>query len=199
MGEGEVLQDRVTLALGAALLAAAAAMVAKGLLQRGRRGGVHETRIRPLPTVLIGVVGGMVVGMTSVGSGSLMIVLLLALYPSLVTSQLVGTDLVQAIPLVLSAALGHALFGDLQLSLAVSLLIGSIPGVYVGARASSRAPDWVIRPILVLVLTLTGLKLFDVSAPWLAAVQAVGSVVLGVLAYRRLRATRRDAGVVVRR
>ncbi|HYX44652.1 MAG TPA: sulfite exporter TauE/SafE family protein, partial [Acidimicrobiales bacterium] len=199
MGEGQVLQDRVSIALGVALLVAAAAMVVKGMLQRGRGGEVHDIRLRPLPTVLIGVVGGLVVGMTSVGSGSLMIVLLLAVYPNLVTSQLVGTDLVQAVPLVLSAALGHALFGDLQLSLTTSLLLGSIPGVYVGARASSRAPDWVIRPVLVLVLVLSGLKLFDVSARWLAAVLAVGSVVLGVLAYRRIRATRREAGVPVRR
>src|SRR5438105_396517 len=83
----------------------------------------------------VGVVGGLVVGMTSVGSGSLMIVLLLVLYPRLQASQLVGTDLVQAIPLVASAALGHILFGDFHLSLTMSLLVGSVPGVYLGARA----------------------------------------------------------------
>ena len=120
-------------------------------------------RLRPLPTVLIGVVGGLVVGMTSVGSGSLMIVLLLVLYPMLRSSELVGTDLVQAVPLVASAAAGHLLFGDFKLDLTASLLIGSIPGVYLGARLSSRANDAVIRPILAFVLVASGLKLLGVN------------------------------------
>ena len=74
-----------------------------------------------------------VVGMTSVGSGSLIIIALMALYPGLRASELVGTDLVQAVPLLWSAAFGHILFGDFQLAITVSLLVGSIPGVYVGA------------------------------------------------------------------
>jgi hypothetical protein len=113
--------------------------------------------------VLIGVVGGLVVGMTSVGSGSLMIVLLLLLYPMLRFSELVGTDLVQAIPLVASAAVGHLLFGDFQLGLTASLLVGSIPGVYLGARLSSRSNDVVIRPALALVLVASGMKLLGVG------------------------------------
>ena len=86
--------------------------------------------------MLVGIVGGLIVGMTSVGSGSLIIVALLLLYPTLKAGQLVGTDLVQAVPLVASAALGHLLFGDFQLGLTASLLVGRIPGVYVGARVS---------------------------------------------------------------
>src|SRR2546429_306907 len=82
---------------------------------------------RPLVIGLPGGVGG---GMTSVGSGSLMIVMLLLLYPMLSASGLVGTDLVQAIPLVASAALGHLLFGDFKLGLTTSLLVGCLPGVY---------------------------------------------------------------------
>jgi uncharacterized membrane protein YfcA len=109
------------------------------------------------------VVGGLVVGMTSVGSGSLMIVLLLMLYPMLRSSELVGTDLVQAIPLVASAAIGHLLFGDFRLELTASLLVGSIPGVYLGARLSSRANDALIRPALALVLVASGLKLLGVN------------------------------------
>jgi uncharacterized membrane protein YfcA len=199
-GNGKVLQDRVSLALGVALLLAATGMVVKGVIRRGRAnrdrdgdgdgGAVRAIRVRVLPTVLIGVLGGLVVGMTSVGSGSLMIVLLLALYPALDASHLVGTDLVQAIPLVLSAALGHALFGDLQLALTTSLLVGSVPGVYVGARTSSRAPDWVIRPVLVLVLVLSALKLFKLANAWLAVVLVVGSATLAFLAWRRIRRER---------
>jgi hypothetical protein len=106
--------------------------------------------------------------MTSVGSGSLIIVLLLLLYPMLLypmlrSSELVGTDLVQAIPLVSSAAVGHLLFGDFQLDLTASLLVGSIPGVYLGAKLSSRANDAVIRPGLALVLVASGLKLLGVD------------------------------------
>ncbi|MDQ1372710.1 MAG: uncharacterized protein QOJ09_48 [Actinomycetota bacterium] len=192
MGSGQQLQDRVSLALGIALLTAASAIVAKAFVQRGRgvAGTVHEITVRRGRTIAIGVLGGLVVGMTSVGSGSLMIVLLLLLYPSLQASALVGTDLVQAVPLVASAALGHVLFGDFHLGLTTSLLIGSAPGVYLGARASARAPDGVIRPVLVLVLVLSGLKLLKAPVGWLAAVVVVGLVVLTVMAARSLRTTR---------
>ena len=89
-------------------------------------------------TVLIGVIGGFAVGLTSVGSGSLMIVMLMFLYPTLSGREMVGTDLVQAIPLVASAAIGHLIFGDLQFGLTSSVLVGAIPGVYVGARISAH-------------------------------------------------------------
>ena len=175
LGDGAAVQARIKQTLGVALLLAASSIAAKALLQArraqraalGRAGGesaaARPFQLRPLPTMLIGVVGGLVVGMTSVGSGSLMIVLLLVLYPMLRSSELVGTDLVQAIPLVASAAVGHLLFGDFQLGLTASLLVGSIPGVFLGARLSSRANDAVIRPALALVLLTSGLKLLGVD------------------------------------
>ena len=188
LGDGAVVQARVKLALGCALLLAAGAIAARALLQwraarRGARSagagaapveapGRRPFRLRPLPTVLIGVVGGLVVGMTSVGSGSLMIVLLLLVYPMLSSRELVGTDLVQAIPLVASAALGHLLFGDFKLALTASLLLGSLPGVYLGARVSSRAREVVIRPALALLLLASGLKLLGLSTDQLAVVLA---------------------------
>jgi len=89
-------------------------------------------------------------------------VCLMFLYPTLAGSELVGTDLVQAVPLVAAAALGHILYGDFQLGLTASLLLGSIPGVYLGARLSSRARDGVVRPALVFVLLASGLKLLNV-------------------------------------
>jgi uncharacterized membrane protein YfcA len=199
LGNGEQLQDRVSIALGAALLLAAGAMVAKGILQRGRVAAeVHGITVNPLRTLGIGVLGGLIVGMTSVGSGSLMIVLLLMLYPGLTAAQLVGTDLVQAVPLVASAALGHILFGDFQLSLTTSLLLGSVPGVYLGARASAKAPDGLIRPVLVLVLLLSGLKLLDVPLRYLAGVVLIGLGILAGLGIRGLRqqvAARRAAAL----
>jgi hypothetical protein len=134
LGDGAVVQARIKQVLGVALLVAASSIAAKGLLQvrSARRalgpGGFDPApgdpfRLRPLPPVLIGVVGGLVVGATSVGSGSLMIVLLLLLYPMLRSSELVGTDLVQAVPLVASAAVGHLLFDNLQLGLLVLALV----------------------------------------------------------------------------
>src|SRR6266508_4423524 len=130
-------------------------------------------RARPLPTVLVGAAGGLVVGMTSVGSGSLMIVMLMLLYPMLSSSELVGTDLVQAIPLVGSAALGHLLFGDFKLGLTASLLVGCLPGVYFGAR------DGVSRPALAVILLASGLKLVDLGTPQLVVVM-VAVVLLAV-------------------
>jgi uncharacterized membrane protein YfcA len=88
---------------------------------------------------------------------------LLLLYPMLRSSELVGTDLVQAIPLVALAAAGHLLFGHLQLELTASLLVGRLPGVSLGARLSSRTNDVVIRPALALVLVASGLKLLGVN------------------------------------
>ena len=151
-------------ALGLALVATAGSMVLRARITSGRaaRFSQHTVLVRPLPTVAIGLLGGLIVGLTSVGSGSLMIVLLLVLYPGLSSAELVGTDLVQAIPLVASAALGHVLFGDIRLGLTLSLLVGALPGVYVGARLSARAPDRVVRPTLLLVLLTSGLKLLQV-------------------------------------
>lgn len=158
------VSDAVKYALGVALLLAVAGMALKSWL--GGRGGTssaHDIVVRPIPTLLVGTVGGLVVGVSSVGSGSLIIVALLVLYPALKANQLVGTDLVQAVPLVAAAAVGHILFGDFQLDLTLSLLIGSIPGVYLGARISSRAPGGLIRAMLAIVLLASALKLLDVS------------------------------------
>jgi len=174
-GQGEALQHHVKIALGVALLVVALGLIIRPLLSRGRQAGdsIEPLVVKKAQTVLIGIVGGLVVGLTSVGSGSLMIILLLVLYPKLRLSELVGTDLVQAIPLVASAALGHALFGDFQLALTASILIGSIPGVFIGAQLSSRARDAVIRPALILVLLGSSLKLLGSSNAVLALVIAV--------------------------
>jgi uncharacterized membrane protein YfcA len=163
---GDGFESRVKTILGVVLLVAAVAMFAKVVVQSRRGVGPIDSRldprlIKPLPTLLIGVLGGFIVGMTSVGSGSLIIVMLILLYPTLSSREMVGTDLVQAIPLVAAAALGHILFGNLQLDLTASVLVGAIPGVYFGARISSTASDRYIRPVLVAVLALSALKLLS--------------------------------------
>src|SRR5690242_21408697 len=154
--------------LGVRVVVGLTVMGRGGLLVKawtGRRrpatdGPPPKVEVKPLPTALLGAAGGLVVGLTSVGSGSLIIVVLLAMYPKLRANDLVGTDLIQAIPLVTAAAFGHALFGDLKLDLAAAVLLGSIPGVLIGSRISSRAPAGLVRSALVIVLLASALKLF---------------------------------------
>ena len=191
MGNSHALQNRLKVMLGVALLVAAAAMVLKRVFDRGREPSAMPVVVRPLPTVGIGVAGGLIVGMTSVGSGSLMIVLLLALYPQLTAGQLVGTDLVQAVPLVISAAIGHLIFGDFVFGLTASLLLGSVPGVYVGARMSASASDGVIRPVLVTILAASALKLLGVPTEVVGVllVAAAGAAAVALFTVWR-RATR---------
>lgn len=174
-GKGQEVQEIIRIALGAALLLAAIGLTVRAYLRLveharrrdGRAAPLPQGRptvdIRVLPTVVLGLVGGIVVGMTSVGSGSLIIIALMALYPTLKASELVGTDLVQAVPLVASAALGHILFGDFKLDLTTSLLVGCIPGVWVGAHLSARAPGGLVRRALAFVLLASALKLLHVS------------------------------------
>lgn len=178
-GTGPDLQDRVKLALGVALMVVTFGLIVRPLLARRRRPGesLIPLHVKPLPTLIVGIVGGLVVGLTSVGSGSLMMILLLLLYPRLKLSELVGTDLVQAVPLVASAALGHLLFGDFALALTGSILLGSLPGVFLGARFSSRAPDYVIRPALIVVLLASGLKLLGVATGVLMAVVGAAAAI----------------------
>src|SRR3954447_17294257 len=209
IGDDAAMQQAITVALGAALLLPAGGMLVQGLAVLPRGGGVlrrpgagraraavgrpEPIRVRPLPTVLLGAMGGLIVGLTSVGSGSLIIVILLAMYPKLRANDLVGTDLVQAIPLVMAAALGHALFGDLKLDIAGAVLVGSIPGVLIGARISSRAPVGLVRTALVVVLLAGALK--RPGVPTAAVGVATGTAILVAVAATVISRRRPPAGV----
>jgi uncharacterized membrane protein YfcA len=183
-GQGAGLQGFVKNALGVALLVVASGLVIRPLLTRSRKPGdsLAPMQVKKLPTLLIGVAGGLIVGLTSVGSGSLMIIMLLMLYPSFKLSELVGTDLVQAVPLVASAALGHILFGDFHFALTASILVGAIPGVFLGAQLSSRAPDHVIRPALIVVLLASSTKLLGASNQIAAITVAAAALIMVVVA-----------------
>lgn len=167
--------------LGCALLLAASAMVFKALLAN-RRVSVPPTPsdLNPARTIAVGVIGGFIVGLTSVGSGSLILVLLMLLHPRLKAARLVGTDLAQAIPLVGAAAVGHLLFGQVDFGLTGSLMVGALPGTYLGARWSSRAPDRLIRPALLVVLVASGLKLLGADTTYVALASVGLAVALGV-------------------
>jgi len=162
LGNAKSAQHNIETVLGTALLIGAAAMVLRFILDR-RGGHTRQAKIseivpRPLPSVAIGVIGGIVVGMTSVGSGSLMIVLLLFLYPTIGANQLVGTDLTQAVPLTLAAALGALIFGHVEVGVTGSLILGSVPAVLVGSLLSSSVPDRYVRPAIAFVIFASGLK-----------------------------------------
>ena len=193
LGSGKQLQDAVQVALGVALLVAAVGLTVRAymrLIERARRRdgsaeplpqGRPAVTPRVLPTIAIGVVGGLVVGLTSVGSGSLIIIALMALYPTLKASSLVGTDLVQAVPLVMSAAVGHLLFGDFQLGLTASLVLGSVPGAWLGARISSRAPGGLVRRVLAFVLLASALKMLHLPNTQIAVCLVALALVAPVL------------------
>ncbi|MCQ4207278.1 sulfite exporter TauE/SafE family protein [Streptomyces longispororuber] len=186
LGDGAALQTRVKYVIGGALLLAVAGMLARMWLDRRRGLGAAaaedaEVRVRPVATLLIGLVGGLVVGMTSVGSGSLIIVMLMLAHPRLRANHLVGTDLVQAVPLVGAAALGHFLVGDVSLGLTGTLLVGAIPGVLAGAVLSTRVSGPALRWALVVLLTGSGLAMWGVSgAPLVVVCGAVAAVGLAV-------------------
>jgi uncharacterized protein len=176
LGNGQTVENFVQYALGVALIIAAIGLFLRSYMRLAERAAQRDghrpsdpkgppvLNVRPVPTILIGAVGGLVVGMTSVGSGSLIIIALMWLYPKLRARELVGTDLVQAVPLVASAAIGHLIFGDFKLSVTAALLVGSIPGAFIGAQLSSRLPGALIRRALGFVLLASALKLLSVGS-----------------------------------
>ena len=182
IGSGSKVQTIVSVALGAVLLVAVAALLLKMFIDHrtgSSRGVDEQLRVKKVPTLAIGATIGFIVGITSVGSGTLVIILLLFLYPRLRGSQMVGTDLAQAIPMVGSAALAHIVFGDFKLALTLSILVGSIPGVLIGASVSSYAPTAFLRGALAAVLLVSGLKLINVPTLVIGIVLLGSVVVLG--------------------
>ena len=135
-------------------------------LRRVRRGDTAadpNPLIRPVPTLLVGALGGLLVGITSVGSGSVIMVALLMLYPGLSAVKLVGTDLVQAVPLVLAAAISNIAINGLDLTILIPLVLGSVPGTILGSKIAPRVPQSLIRRGIVIVLTMSGVALLDKS------------------------------------
>ncbi len=168
--EPDSLDTLLKLCIGFALLFAAATYALRLYvnLRRVRRGvgdADPDPTIRPLATLLVGAVGGLLVGITSVGSGSVIMIALLMLYPGLSAVKLVGTDLVQAVPLVLAAAISNIAIHGLDWALLIPLVIGSTPGTILGSKIAPRVPQSFIRRGIVVVLTMSGVALLD-KAGW---------------------------------
>lgn len=194
VGDEEARTDFLTTAIGCALLLAASSYALRMYLQlRYVTGGnllrEEQPPVRVVPTLVVGAVGGLLVGITSVGSGSLIMVSLLLLYPTLSAVRLVGTDLVQAVPLVLAAAIGHVVTEGVTWAVLIPLILGGTPGTFFGARMARWVSQSVIRRGIVLVLTLTGLKMLGVPPEWVGILGA-GMLLLGPLAWGWVRQTR---------
>ena len=118
-----------------------------------------EKWYRPIVTAMVGAVVGFLVGLTSVGSGTLIIVSIAFLFPRLTSKALVGTDIFQAFMLLASGAIAYIVAGTINWPLVGMLLIGSLPGVYLGSKSSKFIPERFMRPVLATVLAISGLKL----------------------------------------
>ena len=118
-----------------------------------------EKRYRPLVTALIGAFVGFLVGLTSVGSGTLIIVSLAFLFPRLTAKELVGTDIFQAFMLLAAGSIAYFTAGTINFHIAGLLLIGSLPGVFIGSKLSKFIPEQYMRPVLATVLVISGWKL----------------------------------------
>ncbi|WP_435203082.1 sulfite exporter TauE/SafE family protein [Janibacter sp. GS2] len=190
LGSDAEQQSFLTLAIGVTLVLTAATFVIRMYLELSR--GIlddpdaPDPEVRPLPTLLVGAVGGLLVGITSVGSGSLIMVSLVLLYPALSAKRLVGTDLVQAIPLVIAASVSHVLVSGIDWAVLLPLVLGGSPGTYLGARLANIVPQSVTRRGIAIVLTLTGLAMLGVDPVWVGLIGGA-LVILGPVGWGILR------------
>jgi uncharacterized membrane protein YfcA len=192
LGQSAVAEHRLEILLGSALVIGSVAIFYRSAFVEAPATGDDHARVRPLPTVLIGIVGGFMVGLTSVGAGSLILVLLVMVYPTLSNKQLVGTDLAQSLPLTFSATLGTLVFSHVDLGLTSSIIIGSVPAVIVGSLLSSRSNGYLLRRVITAVVLLSGLKYVGVPTDWLGVVGGLEIVLVTVLTVRHWRRTQRE-------
>jgi uncharacterized membrane protein YfcA len=192
--------------IGFALLFAAATYALRIYLNLRRTHGRRpaddpDPYIRPVVTLVVGALGGLLVGITSVGAGSVIMIALLMLYPGLSPVRLVGTDLVQAVPLVLAAAASNIVINGLDWHILVPLVIGSTPGTIIGSRIAPKVPQSYIRRGIVVVLTMSGVALLDKAGwaplgsgsdnthPVFVALVGLAMVVLGPVVWGLVRRT----------
>lgn len=152
------LDRLITHMLGFALILTAAALLVLDRFRARRPVEITPGTRRLAWTVTAGAALGALVTISSVGAGALGVVVLMALHSRLRTAEVVATDIAHAVPLTLFAGVGHATFGTVDFALLGALLIGSLPGIYLGSRLASRAPERVLRSTLAVLLALVGGK-----------------------------------------
>jgi uncharacterized membrane protein YfcA len=148
-------------ALVAALVVSSIAILLYPIITRRARQAIEpaEVPMRRIPTLLLGLTLGSVVTLTSVGAGAIGVVILTLLYPMLKTRQLIGTDIVHAVPLTLISGLGHMSIGNTSFVLLGLLLAGSLPGIAIGSRLTGKLPDWLLRLFLSIILCFAAYQL----------------------------------------
>ncbi len=196
LGSTKSAEHHLQLILGAALLVGAAAMVARAFFPTRQVVDGPLSINRPL-IIAVGVFGGFMVGLTSVGAGSLIIVMLLLIYPHMRTDQLVGTDLAQSIPLTAAATIGTLLFGHVQLAVTASIIVGSVPAVVLGSFLSSRSFTKTLRPYLGGVALLSGLKYVGVPVDALGVAAVLIFVIATVIAVRSANVAALDTPAIL--
>ena len=189
-------QQLMNYILGGALLFGACGLVAKSFIRKkviGEDDRFDMCRRDRVAAISIGLVGGFIVGLTSVGSGTFFGLTMLFVFP-LRAHKVVGTDILHAAALLYVAGFGHFVAGNVDMHAVAWLLVGSIPGVLIGSQYSVKLPEAALRFALANVLAISGLKLVNVPNVWLVvalALAATGVVVVLVREQRRW-AARRD-------
>jgi len=153
-------------------------------------GRIFLSNQRRAIVAVVGLVVGILVGITSVGSGTLIAASLIFMFPTMYPSRLVGTDLVQAVPMLIVGALVHWGVGEVDLTVLVSLLLGQLPGVWIGARISSRYNGQALRLLLLVLIGAAGLALVGVPPLYVALLTAGGSLIIGIPIVRETIADR---------
>ncbi len=153
----------VTKVLGLALILTAAALIfRKRLLETySRRIGILSDAQTRTYTVIVGLLLGVMVTISSVGAGALGVTALLLLYPELPVVKIAGSDIAHAVPLTLVAGLGHIAGGGIDMTVLVSLLCGSLPGIALSSQFAPRLPDIALRWILAATLILVAIRLLS--------------------------------------
>jgi uncharacterized membrane protein YfcA len=156
-------QHVFTIALGAVLLVTAVFLITGRRVREhyADRLNVLDHRTRSLCTVVLGLVMGVLVTMTSVGAGAIGVTILLLIHPKMPAGRVVGSDIAHAVPLTLLAGAGHWYLGSIDWGLLGNLLIGSLPGIVVGSQLAGRARDAVVRLALASVLVIVGVRLLS--------------------------------------
>jgi uncharacterized membrane protein YfcA len=165
--KGDAASDLITLMLSAALFMTAFVLVFGGpivALYRARMSELDAKRTA-ITTVLVGALLGVLVSISSVGAGAIGVVLLVLLYPHLPIAKIVGSDIAHAVPLTLIAGIGHWMMGSVDWHIIASLLVGSLPGIFVGSYFAVRVPERALQLILAATLFVVASRIaYDHSA-----------------------------------
>lgn len=161
---GDDLDDIVLTMLAIALIVVGVIVLGRALFSNGAQARERErlvlTRRHKTAAVVIGASTGFVIGLTSAGSGTLIAVFLIAYY-RLVPRQVVGTDVLHAAVLLAAASIAHIVAGNVDFGLVGAILLGSIPGVWLGSHLSVRLPSGILRTALGVVMIAAALALFE--------------------------------------